>query len=153
MKGETNPFKISGPVVKIRGYDYTHYQNPNMTLIEVSKSAQGIEMVANHRADYFMNDYQDIQGAFQLLNKSQEPFKIEIFARDPTYVVFQKNQRGDKLKKVYEKGIRTLYKNGRLKALLDHYQLEPIYYYYPEISNTKATSAADPKPTTAESDQ
>jgi hypothetical protein len=47
--------------------------------------------------------------------------------------MFEKNEQGKQLADIYDRGFKTLYKNGRIKSLAKQYQIPNYSLYYPEI--------------------
>lgn len=126
----------------IRGVAYQEHFVPTMKLVEVTRRSQAIDMLVHNRIDYFMAEFTETLQAIDELHMNPQDFVFERIAVKPLYVMFQKNASGQALADIYDKGIVTLYHQGRPQALAKQYHIYDFSVFFPEIDSPDKTKKA-----------
>lgn len=126
---------LSGKVGFVRGVAYQEFFNDQVHPIEVTHRNQGIEMLAHGRIDFFMADFSETMQALNELKMEPSGFTFERIAVKPLYVMFQKNEAGQALADIYDRGIIKLYQERQPQILAQKYHIPDFSVYFPEIED------------------
>jgi ABC-type amino acid transport substrate-binding protein len=126
---------LSGKVGFVRGVAYQEFFNDQVDPVEVTHRNQGIEMLTHKRIDYFMAEFTETLQAISELKMKPTDFVFERIAVKPLYVMFQKNEAGQALADIYDRGIVTLYQEGQPQALAQKHHIPDFSVYFPEIED------------------
>lgn len=126
-------------VAYVRGVAYQSHFAPTMTLIEVTRRTQAIDLLIHKRIDYFLAEMSETLQAINELELKPADFSFARIDVKPLYVMFQKNNQGQELAKQYDEGIVKLYELGRPQALAKQYHIPDFSVYFPEIEALHST--------------
>jgi len=101
-------------------YDQTNFTVP-VNVKEVMTGKQALSMILMNRSDFYADDLILIQQSIKenVLPFNMDDFEIQEVGRRSYYPLFNTNERGKQLMKVYEDGILKLHKSGKLKSIYD----------------------------------
>ena len=119
---------LKGQIGKVRGYDYSAWLPSHLNIYEVNDTLQAIQMLRAKRISYHADASVDIESSIKQLKEKRDDFKIIKMYATPLYVIFTKNNRGQKMADIYDRGNKRLYKTGRLDEIMNKYGIKDIHY-------------------------
>jgi len=114
-------------VAWIRDYDYDQYIDIPMKIREIKNKRAGIKMLLLGRIDFLMDAKIELNNALKDIKKDTKNLTIKTFMELKTYMAFAKNERGKKLVKLWDKNMKILNKNGKLKEIYSRYHDSDFY--------------------------
>jgi len=119
---------LKGQIGKVRGYDYSAWLPSSLNIYELNNTSQGIQMLRTKRIQYHADDIEDIESSIKRLGEKMDDFKIVNMHTQPLYVIFTKDNRGQRMADIYDRGNKRLYKTGKLDEIMNKYGLKTIPY-------------------------
>jgi polar amino acid transport system substrate-binding protein len=102
---------------------------------EIANREQGVRMILSGRADYYLDNLVQLADTLRSITFERDKFECgEIFS-DTLYMLFTKNNRGRKLRDLYDQEIERLAKTDALKKIYAKWSFE-----VPHALTTKADS-------------
>ena len=114
-------------VAWIRDYDYDQYIDIPMEIREIKNKRAGIKMLLLGRIDFLMDAKIELNNALKDIKKDTKNLTIKTFMELKTYMAFAKNERGKELVKLWDKNMKILNKNGKLKEIYSRYHDSDFY--------------------------
>ena len=129
--------KLTGKVIKMRGYAYDNYIHEQANIEEVTRMMQGVKMVLNKRSDFFINPLMDTKTLIDELKEKHlikdDSYQLLIMDELPTYLIFPPSNKGQQLADIYDRNIRKLFRSGKLEQIYQQHGFDKLYVYYPEL--------------------
>ncbi len=114
-----NGAKVGWP----RGYRYEKYLDVDFTPYEVSNAQQALAMLRLRRLEFYLDSDTEMNLAINESHIITKDYKKEALLNVDIYPAFQKDDRGRKLLKIYERGIKRLKESGILKKIYESYDV------------------------------
>lgn len=111
----------------IKGYDYHDYLNIKLNFREVKSRHQGLSMVYTDRLDVLLDAKEEFEEEFKLGNLQRDAFEMADLMVLKLYPGFVSNEKGENLRRIYDKRFETLLEQGEIKRLFDAHEWE----YFP----------------------
>ncbi len=126
---------LKGKIGKVRGYDYSAWLPPSLSIYKLNNTLQGIQMLRAKHIQYQVDASVDIDSAIKQLNEKRDDFKIIKMYATPLYVIFTNNNRGQRMADIYDRGNKRLYKTGKLDEIRNEYGIKNITYDPKELQD------------------
>ena len=120
-KGEES---LSGRIGWIRGYAFNEYLKNNLKFYETDDRETGLKMLERDRLDFFLDTESELQAALAEGVVDPKDLQVETILKLNVYLAFADNERGRKLRKIYDDRMAELVKTGELKPLYEKWQLK-----------------------------
>ena len=114
---------LKGQVGLIRGYDFSAWLPSHLDIFLVGDSIQAIKLLKLKRIKYHADDIQDVMLALRKIGEQPEDFVMKTISTKNLYLVFTKDDRGQKLANMFDSGIRKIAENGTLERLVEKHSL------------------------------
>ncbi len=113
--------------VWIRGYDYhTEKRIADVKLKkwdEIDKSEQAWGLIEKGRYDFYIDALIDIEQYIRKNKVNTEIYGIGIIWGEPSYMIFAKTLKSEKLIEIYNRRIIELFKSGELKKIFNKWNI------------------------------
>ncbi|HCY87680.1 MAG TPA: hypothetical protein DHV36_21275 [Desulfobacteraceae bacterium] len=108
-------------VVWRRGYYKASELNIDIVVLETNSGASALGQVVLDRATFYIDDLTLIRESIAKGRHEMDPdnFRIEPLGRRSYRPVFKRSERGKRLMEIYNRGIETLHRSGKLRAIFD----------------------------------
>jgi len=80
-------------------------------------------MLKLRRLKFHADDIQDVMLTFRKLGERPDDYALKSVYTSDLYIPFTKNARGVELANMFDKGIKIISENGKLKKLVEKYGL------------------------------
>ncbi|HET9241546.1 MAG TPA: transporter substrate-binding domain-containing protein [Oligoflexus sp.] len=91
---------------------------------EIASREQGIRMVLSGRVDYYLDNLVQLSDTLDLIPGSRDEFECAEIFSDTLYMLFTKNNRGRKLRDLYDEEIERLAKTDALAKIYEKWSFE-----------------------------
>lgn len=111
----------------IKGYGYDQYIDVNIIIKELRDKQSGIKMVQLGRLDYIMDASVELKLSLEKINIDKSNLEIKKIMYLKTYLAFKKSKRGKQLAKIWDKNMKILDQNGKLKLIYNNSMYNNVY--------------------------
>lgn len=113
-KGEES---LTGRIGWIRGYAFNEYLKTDVKFYETDDRETGLKMLERDRLDFFLDTESELRAALDAGVIDPKNLQVETILKLNVYLAFADNDRGRKLRKIYDDRMAELVKSGELKPL------------------------------------
>jgi len=119
-KGEDS---LSGRIGWIRGYAFNEYLTKEVKFYETDDRETGLKMLERDRLDFFLDTEAELKAALEAGVVDPKNLQVETILKLNVYLAFADNDRGRKLRKIFDDRMAELVKSGDLKPSYEKWGL------------------------------
>lgn len=124
---------------RIGYYVPSEFRDISFTYKEYTSGVQALEMVVRGRMDFYVEDINFIKDSMRTtetrFNKNE--FSIKPVGTRTYHPIFNNSERGRRIMKLYDDGMKMLHESGRLKEIFDKWGFD-----CPDYDNIHSSTAA-----------
>ena len=126
-KGEVAEWKgeesLTGRIGWIRGYAFNEYLKKDVKFYETDDRETGLKMLELDRLDFFLDTESELRAALDAGVIDPKDLHVETILKLNVYLAFADNDRGRKLRKIFDDRMAELVKTGELEPLYEKWGL------------------------------
>lgn len=119
-KGEES---LAGRIGWIRGYAFNEYLEKEVKFYETDDRETGLKMLELDRLDFFLDTESELRAALDAGVVDPKDLQVETLLKLNVYLAFADNERGRKLRGIFDDRMAELVKSGELKPLYEKWGL------------------------------